>query len=90
MGGISEHTHNAEDPLAGLHIPRHVAVIMDGNGRWAEQRGLPRLAGHVEGRKATRRVVEAALDFGLQALSVYCLQHGELASAPGEVEGLME
>ena len=90
MGGISEHTHNAEDPLAGLHIPRHVAVIMDGNGRWAEQRGLPRLAGHVEGRKATRRVVEAALDFGLQALSVYAFSMENWRRPLDEVEGLME
>ena len=49
----------------------HVAIIMDGNGRWASRRGLPRVAGHRAGAAAVRRVVEAAPDQGIAALTVY-------------------
>jgi len=53
------------------HQGLHVAVIMDGNGRWAERRGLPRSAGHREGIEAVRRVVEAAPDLGVDALTLF-------------------
>jgi undecaprenyl diphosphate synthase len=46
-------------------IPRHVAIIMDGNGRWAEQRGLPRHAGHKEGMKSVREAIEGAVEAGI-------------------------
>ncbi|HET6567065.1 MAG TPA: undecaprenyl diphosphate synthase family protein, partial [Rhodothermales bacterium] len=49
----------------------HVAIIMDGNGRWAQKRGLPRAAGHHEGIRAVRRVVEAAPELGVGTLSLY-------------------
>jgi undecaprenyl diphosphate synthase len=49
----------------------HVAIIMDGNGRWAERRGLPRIAGHRAGAAAVRRVVEHALDLGVRRLTLY-------------------
>ncbi|MBB5372324.1 polyprenyl diphosphate synthase [Acidocella aromatica] len=52
-------------------IPRHVAVIMDGNGRWAAARGLPRVAGHREGAKAVRRIIEAAIDLGVSYLTLF-------------------
>ena len=52
-------------------IPRHVAIIMDGNGRWANARGLPRSAGHKAGIDALRRTVHAAADFGIEYLSIY-------------------
>ena len=52
-------------------IPRHVAIIMDGNGRWAKQRGLPRVAGHAEGAKVVRRIVTEAAQLGLDALTLY-------------------
>src|SRR5207237_7968204 len=52
-------------------VPRHVAVIMDGNGRWATQRGLPRVAGHREGVKAARAIVRAADAAGLRFLTLY-------------------
>jgi len=51
-------------------VPRHVAVIMDGNGRWATNRGLPRVAGHGEGVKAVRRVVRTAGELGVQFLTL--------------------
>ena len=57
---------------AGLdptRVPRHIAIIMDGNGRWARQRGLPRLAGHAQGYLTVRTMVESALDLGVKALT---------------------
>lgn len=54
-----------------LHLPRHVAVIMDGNGRWAKQRGLPRAEGHRAGSKSVRELVETALRLGIPFLSLY-------------------
>ena len=54
-----------------LRIPRHVAVIMDGNGRWAKQRGLPRSAGHKAGAESVRRLVEACDEFGVKYLTLY-------------------
>ena len=52
-------------------LPRHVAVIMDGNGRWAQMRGMPRNFGHKQGVEATRRLVKAAHEIGLEALTIY-------------------
>ena len=52
-------------------VPRHVAVIMDGNGRWAAARGLPRAAGHREGTKAVRRIIEAAIDQGVRYVTLF-------------------
>jgi len=56
---------------AGVLIPRHVAIIMDGNGRWAKQRHLPRIAGHQRGAEAVRATVKAAAEIGIQALTLY-------------------
>ena len=59
-------------PLAHTtHLPRHVAIIMDGNGRWAKARGLPRLAGHKAGVEAVRRIARAARALGIEALTLY-------------------
>ncbi|MCC6446949.1 MAG: isoprenyl transferase [Armatimonadetes bacterium] len=52
-------------------IPRHIAIIMDGNGRWAKQRGMPRIAGHRQGYKTVRRIVQQSLDLGVEALTLY-------------------
>ena len=54
-----------------LKPPRHVAIIMDGNGRWASERGLPRTAGHKQGIEAVRRTVKAADQLGIQYLTIY-------------------
>jgi undecaprenyl diphosphate synthase len=67
----------------------HVAIIMDGNGRWATQRGLPRPAGHVEGAKAVRTTVEAAARSGIETLSLYAFSAANWERPRGEVEGLM-
>lgn len=78
-----------DEALRGLTVPRHIAIIMDGNGRWAQQRGLPRLQGHFEGRKATRRVVEACVEFGVEVLSVYAFSAENWRRPVEEVQGLL-
>ena len=54
-------------------LPNHVAIIMDGNGRWAQQRGMPRIVGHRQGIKSVRAVVEEGCRIGLGQLTLYCL-----------------
>ena len=67
----------------------HVAVIMDGNGRWANARGLPRVAGHRQGAKSVRRVVEAAPDLGVATLTLYAFSSDNWQRPPREVGALM-
>jgi len=67
----------------------HVAIIMDGNGRWATQRGLPRSAGHVEGAKAVRATVEAAARAGIETLTLYAFSAANWQRPRTEVDGLM-
>jgi undecaprenyl diphosphate synthase len=69
---------------------RTVAIIMDGNGRWAERQGLPVAEGHRAGTKALRRTVEAAIDLGLETLIVYAFSTENWSRPEGEVEDLME
>ncbi len=71
-------------------LPRHVAVIMDGNGRWAEARGLPRVAGHREGSEAVRAVTRAARRVGLEALTLYAFSTENWARPDEEVGALMQ
>jgi undecaprenyl diphosphate synthase len=67
----------------------HVALIMDGNGRWAAMRGLPRVAGHREGAHAVRRVVEAAPSLGIRTLTLYAFSSDNWGRPPREVTALM-
>jgi undecaprenyl diphosphate synthase len=67
----------------------HVAIIMDGNGRWARARGLPRIAGHREGAKAVRRVVEAAPGLGIHTLTLYAFSSDNWRRPASEVQALM-
>jgi undecaprenyl diphosphate synthase len=67
----------------------HVAIIMDGNGRWAEQRGLPRPAGHRAGARAVRAVVEAAPGLGIGTLTLYAFSQDNWSRPPREVAALM-
>ncbi len=71
-------------------MPRHVGIIMDGNGRWAESRGLPRLEGHRRGSDSVRAVTRAARRIGLPALTLYAFSSQNWQRPPGEVEGLMD
>ncbi|MEJ2547199.1 MAG: polyprenyl diphosphate synthase [Gemmatimonadota bacterium] len=70
-------------------VPRHVAVIMDGNGRWAGERGLPRWKGHREGMKAVRRCVEGSLQAGLSHLTLYAFSRENWDRPAAEVRALM-
>jgi undecaprenyl diphosphate synthase len=76
--------------MAATELARAVAIIMDGNGRWAEQRGLPVAEGHRAGTKALRRAVEAAIDLGVESLAVYAFSTENWSRPPHEVEDLME
>ena len=71
-------------------LPRHIAVIMDGNGRWAQQRGLPRSSGHQAGVKATRTVVEQCARRGIDMLTVYAFSSENWGRPRKEVSFLME
>jgi undecaprenyl diphosphate synthase len=67
----------------------HVAIIMDGNGRWATQRGLPRTAGHIEGAKSVRATVEAAARANVEVLTLYAFSSANWARPPAEIAALM-
>jgi undecaprenyl diphosphate synthase len=71
------------------NIPTHVAIIMDGNGRWALSRGLPRLAGHRAGTNNLRRVIEACVEFGVKYLTIYAFSTENWGRPTEEVRGLM-
>lgn len=70
-------------------IPTHIAIIMDGNGRWALSRGLPRLAGHRAGTENLRRVIEACIEFGVRYLTIYAFSTENWGRPFEEVQGLM-
>ena len=70
-------------------IPQHVAIIMDGNGRWALSRGLPRLAGHKAGTENLRRVIRSTVEFGIPYLTIYAFSTENWGRPPEEVQGLM-
>jgi undecaprenyl diphosphate synthase len=71
------------------NVPRHVAIIMDGNGRWAEQRGLVRSEGHAEGSKAVRTTVRACREAGVRNLTLYAFSLANWSRPKGEVDALM-
>ncbi|MDB5738715.1 MAG: isoprenyl transferase [Sphingomonas bacterium] len=75
---------DAADPM-----PRHVAIIMDGNGRWAKGKRLPRLAGHKQGAEAVRRTVRAAGDLGIEALTLYAFSSENWRRPAAEIADLM-
>jgi len=86
-------TFRAVAPTRERELPevaRSVAIIMDGNGRWAEQRGLPVAEGHRAGTRALRRTVEAAIDLGVRSLAVYAFSTENWARPSDEVADLME
>ena len=76
--------------LTATELARSVAIIMDGNGRWAERRGLPVADGHRAGTRALRRTVEAAIDLGVRSLAVYAFSTENWTRPADEVEALME
>ncbi len=72
-----------------IRVPVHVAIIMDGNGRWAKKRGLPRQAGHRAGVENLRRVIDACVEFGIQILTIYAFSTENWGRPESEVRGLM-
>ena len=73
---------------SGGAIPRHVAIIMDGNGRWADQRGLPRVAGHRAGAEAVRKTLRAAAECGVGTLTLYAFSSENWRRPEGEISDL--
>jgi undecaprenyl diphosphate synthase len=71
-------------------IPTHVAIIMDGNGRWALARGLPRMAGHRAGTENLRSIIQACIEFGIRYLTIYAFSTENWGRPPTEVQGLMK
>lgn len=71
-------------------LPKHVAIIMDGNGRWAKNRGLPRLAGHRAGAKAVREAIACCLELGVKVLTIYSFSSENWSRPKDEVSGLMD
>jgi undecaprenyl diphosphate synthase len=85
-------TSALQDPTAELQskdIPRHIAIIMDGNRRWAKKRGLPPSAGHWEGAESLTEIVRAAADAGVKTLTVYSFSTENWSRSDEEIEGLM-
>lgn len=79
-------THLALDPQ---RLPRHIAIIMDGNGRWAQRQGLPRIEGHRRGVASVRRTVEQCAELGIQQLTLYCLSSENWKRPQHELDFLM-
>ncbi len=71
-------------------IPEHVAIIMDGNGRWAKERGLPRAEGHIQGAKTIEMLVEAATDIGIKYLTLYAFSFENWSRPSEEITALMQ
>jgi undecaprenyl diphosphate synthase len=71
------------------NVPKHIAIIMDGNGRWAKQKGIPRLLGHRSGVKSVREVTEAAAEIGVKYLTLYAFSTENWNRPPAEVTALM-
>ena len=70
-------------------VPAHIAIIMDGNGRWAKQRGLPRLAGHRAGTENIRKIIEGCVEFGVQYLTLYAFSTENWRRPEDEISALM-
>lgn len=81
--------HKESLDLSELTIPTHIAIIMDGNGRWAKKRGLPRQAGHRAGVENLRRIIDACVEFGIKILTIYAFSTENWGRPESEVRGLM-
>jgi undecaprenyl diphosphate synthase len=88
---MNEHNYNQRVAWdeASTQVPRHIAIIMDGNGRWAQQRGLPRSAGHRGGVEAVRRTVRAAKELGIQYLTLFSFSSENWTRPADEIDDLM-
>ncbi len=92
MSNSASPTSKAAQPLTasdGFEIPRHVAIIMDGNGRWAAARGLPRVEGHRRGVEALRKTVRAACDLGISYLTIFSFSSENWSRPQSEIRDLL-
>lgn len=89
LGSLYPPLVNAE-PKVLNSVPRHVAIIMDGNGRWAQRRGLPRIEGHRRGADAVRRTLQAAQEHGVRCLTLYAFSMENWNRPKDEVDALMD
>src|SRR5207249_12043670 len=94
MPALSEFSPETLERLAAagldpLRLPRHIAIIMDGNGRWAQERGLPRIEGHRRGVRSVRATVEECCRLGIGQLTLYCLSVENWNRPVDEVNFLM-
>jgi undecaprenyl diphosphate synthase len=80
---------NKIDEIKKLPVPEHVAIIMDGNGRWAKKRALPRIAGHHEGMKVVRKTTKLANELGIKTLTLYAFSTENWKRPKNEVEYIM-
>jgi undecaprenyl diphosphate synthase len=87
---MSESNSQREEQVKSRPLPRHVGIIMDGNGRWAEAKGWPRLEGHREGSKSVKEITRCARRVGIKALTLYAFSAQNWTRPPTEVAGLME
>ncbi len=83
-------TSSQRQVLHLLGVPRHIGIIMDGNGRWAHRRGLPTAEGHQAGVRNIRRIVQGCIEFGIQVLTLYAFSTENWGRSPAEVRSLME
>ncbi len=81
---------NTSLDLSAIRVPRHVAIIMDGNGRWAKKRNLPRVAGHRAGAENLRRIINACVEFGIKILTIYAFSTENWERPEREIRGLMK
>lgn len=82
--------HSQNQPAGGQTVPAHIAIIMDGNGRWAKQRGLPRTAGHSAGAEAFRRIANYCRTLGVRYLTVYAFSTENWKRSADEIQGIMK
>lgn len=81
---------NPANKKADSSVPRHIAIIMDGNGRWATKRNLPRIAGHKKGADAVRESIEGCIENGVEYLTIYAFSSENWNRPQAEIDGLME
>lgn len=84
-------SNRQDEPLRlnGYYVPVHIAIIMDGNGRWAKKRGLPRQAGHRQGAENLRHIINACVEFGVKILTIYAFSTENWGRPESEIKALM-
>jgi len=90
MSISDSNSQSTNDLPEGISVPQHVAVIMDGNGRWAKSKGLPRVAGHKRGKDAVRRIVESCVQLGIPYLTLFAFSSENWRRPKSEIRLLLE